>query len=91
VAYSVSNLRSPIWESAVDERFGLGPYIVIGNHLFAFKDDGELFVYQIQQRGMTLVKRQRIMDGHDAWGPIAYADGYLILRDDKWIYCLKLH
>ena len=90
VAYSPSNLRTPIWESAMDERFGLGPYIVIGNHLFAFKDDGELFVYQLQQRGVTLVKRQRIMDGHDAWGPMAYADGYLILRDDKWIYCLKI-
>jgi outer membrane protein assembly factor BamB len=26
VAYSPSNLRAPIWESAADERFGLGPY-----------------------------------------------------------------
>ena len=90
VAYSASNLRIPIWESAADERFGLGPYIVIGNHVFAFKDDGELFVYQIGQRGMTLVRRQRIMNGHDAWGPMAYADGYLVLRDDKWIYGLKI-
>ena len=90
VAYSHSNLRAPIWESATDERFGLGPYMVIGNHLFAFKDDGELFVYQLQQRAMTLVKKQRIMNGHDAWGPMAYADGYLILRDDHWVYCLKI-
>ena len=90
VAYSLSNFRTPIWESSIDERFGLGPYLVIGNHLFAFKDDGELFVYQIHQRGMTLMKRQRIMNGRDAWGPMAYADGFLILRDDRWIYCLRL-
>jgi outer membrane protein assembly factor BamB len=90
VAYSPSNLRTPIWESASDERFGLGPYFIIDNHLFAFKDDGELYVYQLQQRSMTLMKKQRILNGHDAWGPIAYADGYLVLRDDKWVYCLKI-
>jgi outer membrane protein assembly factor BamB len=90
VAYSPSNIRTPIWESAADERFGLGPYMIIGNHLFAFKDDGELYVYKLEQQSMTLVKKQRIMDGHDAWGPMAYADGYLILRDADWVYCLKI-
>ena len=90
VAYSPSNLRTPIWESAADERFGLGPYIIIGNHLFVLKDDGELYVYKLEQRKMTLVKKQRIINGHDAWGPMAYSDGYLILRDADWVYCLKL-
>ena len=90
VAYSAANLRTPIWESAADERFGLGPYMIINNHLFAFKDDGELFVYKLEQRKMTLMKRQRIMDGRDAWAPMAYADGYLVLRDEHWVYCLKL-
>jgi outer membrane protein assembly factor BamB len=91
VAYSPSNIRTPIWESASDERFGLGPYMIINNHLFAFKDDGELYVYKIEQRGMTLVKKQRIMDGSDAWGPMAFADGYLVLRDADWVYCLKIN
>ena len=90
VAYSPSNVRTPIWESAADERFGLGPYIIIGKHLFALKDDGELYVYQLEQRKMTLVKKQRIMDGFDAWGPLAYADGYLMVRDAHWVYCLKI-
>jgi len=91
VAYSPSNTRTPIWESAANERFGLGPYMVIDNHLFALKDDGELYVYKLEQRRMTLVKKQRIMDGNDAWGPMVYADGYLILRDDHWVYCLKIN
>jgi outer membrane protein assembly factor BamB len=91
VIYSPSNIRTPIWESAADERFGLGPYFIINNHLFALKDDGELYVYQLQQRGMILIKKQRIMDGVDAWAPMAYADGYLILRDDHWVYCLKIN
>jgi len=90
VVYSTSNLRTPIWESAVDERFGLGPYIVIGNHLFALNDNGELYVYQLEQRKMILVKKQRIMEGVDAWGPMAYSNGYLLLRDANGVYCVKI-
>ncbi|MDR0295136.1 MAG: PQQ-binding-like beta-propeller repeat protein [Prevotellaceae bacterium] len=90
VAYSPSNLRVPIWESAADERFGLGPYLIIRSHLFALKDEGELYIYKLEQKKMTLVKKQRIMDGIDAWGPMAYADGYLMVRDAHWVYCLSL-
>jgi outer membrane protein assembly factor BamB len=90
VAYSPSQIRTPFWESAADERFGFGPYLVIGNHLFALKEDGELYVYQLEQQRMTLVKKQRIMSGIDAWGPMAYADGYLLIRDDHTVYCLQI-
>ena len=91
VCYSPSNLRSPIWTSAADERFGLGPYIMINNNLFVFKDDGELYVYEAQQRSMKLLKKQRIItDGADAWGPLAYADGMLIVRDAHVVKCLKI-
>jgi len=90
VAYSPSNVRTPIWESAANERFGFGPYLVVGKHLFALKDDGELYIYKLEQNSMILVKKQRIFQGHDAWGPMAYADDYLILRDADGVYCLKL-
>ncbi|MCL2561161.1 MAG: PQQ-binding-like beta-propeller repeat protein [Rikenellaceae bacterium] len=90
VAYSPTDLRVPLWESAADERFGLGPYLMVGDHLFVLKDDGELFVYKPERRRATLIKKQRIMDGIDAWGPMAYADGYLILRDSYRVYCLRI-
>lgn len=89
--YSPSNLHSPIWTSAADERFGLGPYIIVDDKLFAFKEDGELYVYSLAQKSMTLLKKQRVMEeGIDAWGPMAYADGMLIVRDSKTIKCLKV-
>ena len=91
VCYSPSNLRSPVWTSAADERFGLGPYIIINNKLFVFKDDGELYIYEAQQNSMKLLKKQRIItDGADAWGPLAYADGMLIVRDAHIVKCLKI-
>lgn len=90
VYYSPADLRSPVWTSAADERFGLGPYLMINNNLFVFKDDGELYVYEVGQREMKLLKKQRVMDGADAWGPLAYADGMLIVRDAHAVKCLKI-
>lgn len=89
--YSPGNLHTPFWTSAADERFGLGPYIIIDDKLFAFKEDGELYVYSVTTKSMNLLRKQRIMnEGIDAWGPLAYADGYLLVRDSKTIKCLKV-
>ncbi|MDR0972585.1 MAG: PQQ-binding-like beta-propeller repeat protein [Prevotellaceae bacterium] len=90
VCYAPSDLHVPIWTSAADERFGLGPYVIINDKLFVFKEDGELYVYEILQNQMRLLKKQRIMDGVDAWGPLAYADGMLIVRDAHVVKCLKI-
>jgi outer membrane protein assembly factor BamB len=89
--YIPSDLHNPIWSSGADERFGLGPYIVINDNLFAFKEDGELYIYGIKGKSMDLLKKQRIMDGVDAWGPMAYADGRLIVRDAHEVVCLKIN
>ena len=89
--YMPNNIHTPIWTSSADERFGLGPYMMVGDMLFALKEDGELFAYQVGALSMTLLKRQRVMEeGIDAWGPMAYADGYLMVRDSKTIKCLKI-
>jgi len=90
VCYSPENLQTPVWSSAADERFGYGPYAVINNYLFAFSEDGDLYVYEIVQQNMKLVKKQHIMDGVDAWGPLAYADGVLIVRDAHTVKALKI-
>jgi outer membrane protein assembly factor BamB len=90
VCYLPTDLHTPIWSSGADERFGLGPYMVINKHLFAFKEDGELYVYAIKNKSMALLKKQRIMEGVDAWGPMAYADGRLMVRDAHNVVCLKI-
>ena len=89
--YSPTNLRTPLWTSETNETNSfLGPYIVINNHLFLFSENGELFVYEILQQSMKLVRRQRIMDGKDAFGPLAYADGILLLGDDSTLKGVKI-
>jgi len=89
--YSSTNLRTHVWASNADEVRGLlGPYIVINNHLFLFTEHCDLFVYEIMPQSMRLVKRQRIMEGVDAFGPMAYADGLLLLGDAYTIMAMKI-
>ena len=65
--------------------------MVIDDKLFAFKEEGELYMYQLNTKSMKLLRKQRVMEeGIDAWGPLAYADGMLIVRDSKTIKCLKI-
>ncbi|MDR0560720.1 MAG: PQQ-like beta-propeller repeat protein [Prevotellaceae bacterium] len=88
VCHNPQDLHKPVWSS--EERFGLGPYIVINNYLFVFNDDGDLYVYEIMQNNMKLLKKQHVIDGVDAWGPMAYADGRLVVRDAHHVSCLKI-
>ena len=90
VSYDPSDLRRTVWQSGADERFGLGPFMVVGDVMFVFKDDGELFMYRMGANEPTLIRSQRILEGVDAWGPMAYSDGYLIVRDAHHVVCLKV-
>ncbi|MFV0376358.1 MAG: PQQ-binding-like beta-propeller repeat protein [Mangrovibacterium sp.] len=90
VCYSPDDLHTPLWSSAADDRFGLGPYLIINNHLFALKEDGELYMYEVGKQSLKFLRKQRIMDGVDAWGPMAYANGMLLLRDAHTVKCIKV-
>ncbi|MDR1779926.1 MAG: PQQ-like beta-propeller repeat protein [Tannerella sp.] len=91
VVYAPTDLHNPVWSSGADERFGLGPYVIINDRIFVLKEDGELYVYKIENsRSLLLERKQRIMDGVDAWGSMAYADGMLLVRDANNVKCLKI-
>ncbi len=91
VCYTPDNLLQPVWTSAPDEKFGLGPFMIINNRLYVLKDDGELYIYQVGNRELSLLRKERILEGIDAWGPMAYADGKLLIRDAHNMLCLKLN
>jgi outer membrane protein assembly factor BamB len=92
VCYSVSDLLKPIWTSGKDTRFGrgLGPYIVSGNKLFVLDDDANLFLYKLAGPNASLVSKCRIIEGIEAWGPMAIAGRYLILRDSRNLVCVDI-
>ena len=92
VCFSRSDLRTPVWASGKDNRFGrgLGPYIVSGNKLYLLDDDCKLYLFGIDKTNVKLLASHKIMDGIEAWGPMAIAGKYLILRDARNLLCLNI-
>ena len=79
-----------LWTAMADERLGLGPYLYADNKLYILKDDGTLFMGTLDRRGFTLLGKKRVLEGTDAWAPMAFAGGKLLLRDTRRLVCLDL-
>ncbi len=80
-----------IWSSGSDKRFGLGPYMIADNKLFIVNDDATLTIARPGTSKYIELDSYRVLeDGRDAWGPIAVADGYLIMRDATTMVCLDM-
>lgn len=84
------NFNEVIWSSGQDKRFGLGPYMIADNKLFILSDDATLTIARPSTKEYLELDSYRVLEGHDAWGPLAIADGYLVLRDSKTMVCLDI-
>jgi outer membrane protein assembly factor BamB len=72
-------------------RFGLGPLIKADGKFFLLDDRGTLTMLKINGDKCDILGRSKVLNGHDAWGPIALADGYMLVRDSTSIACLNLN
>ena len=92
VCYKVTDLINPVWTSGKENRYGrgLGPYLISANRLFLLDDNANLFIFNLESGSAILQSSYRIMDGIEAWGPMALAGNYLILRDSKNLVALNV-
>ena len=86
-----ADVTKVIWTSGKDGRFGLGPYLIADNKLFVLSDDGTLTMIKPDSKKYIQLAQKKLFDGEDAWGPMALADGLLMLRDAKKMYCVKVN
>jgi outer membrane protein assembly factor BamB len=90
VCYNRSDLKNPVWTSGKDRRFGrgLGPYIVKDDKMLLLDDDANLYLFKLEGSQASLIYQHRIIKGIEAWGPMAIAGNYLIMRDARNLICL---
>ena len=89
--YHVSDLQNPVWTSGKENRFGLGPFIIINDRMYLVNDNAELFMFRFGINSVDLIDSKVVIEeGIDSWGPCAYADGYLLIRDSYNMVCLDL-
>lgn len=79
-----------VWSSGRTERFGLGPFLLADNKFYLLDDDGTLTMLAYSKTGYEQLARHRVLDGHDAWGPIALAGTRMLLRDSKRMVCVEM-
>lgn len=79
-----------VWSSGPTARFGLGPFILADNKFFLLDDDATLIIIEKNTTRYNEFDRVKLFDGHDAWAPLAIADGFLVLRDADKMICIDV-
>jgi len=90
ICCKADDLKKILWTSGKTDRFGLGPYTVADGKFFILNDDGTLTIAKAVTSGYIQLDKAKIIDGQDSWGPIAIADGYLLMRDSKQMVCVDI-
>lgn len=90
VCCSPDNFKNILWTSSVNDRFGIGPYIIADNKFYILDDEGQMTIARYSTSRFEVLDKFQIIDGNDAWGPLAMADGLMILRDSKRMFCVDL-
>lgn len=78
------------WSSAPDAVFGLGPFLVAGNLIYATDDSGRLSLLEATPARVRLLAQAQVLDGREAWAPLALVSGRLLLRDLTRMVCLEV-
>ncbi len=79
-----------IWTSGPEYQFGLGPYMIADGKFYILNDNGKLTVAKLTSKSFQVLGSVKLMDGVDAWGPMALVKGRLLVRDSKKMLCVDL-
>jgi outer membrane protein assembly factor BamB len=79
-----------LWSSGMENRFGLGPYILADNKFYILNDNGELTVAEAGARNYKELGSVQLTKSIDAWGPIALTSGIFLMRDTDKMVCFDI-
>jgi outer membrane protein assembly factor BamB len=79
-----------VWTSPPDRRFRGGPFLLAQGMLFVLSEDGFLTLVEARTVGYKELARAKALQGPFACGPMALADGRLIVRDFNQMICLDV-
>jgi outer membrane protein assembly factor BamB len=81
-----------VWASGRENKFGMegGPFLVADDMILLMDDDGVLTLLKATPESFQQLARAKVLPGHHSWGPMALADGRLIVRDLTHMVCLDV-
>jgi outer membrane protein assembly factor BamB len=79
-----------VWSSGSEHTFGLGPFLLADGRFFILNDSGTLSMVEATHTGFRLLGKAQVLQGREAWGPMAIAGGRLLARDLERMVCLEV-
>ena len=79
-----------VWESGAANRYGSAPYMLAQGLFYIMDDEGTLTLVEATTSGFKKLAQAKILEGPDAWGPMALAGGRLLVRDLNVLECLQV-
>jgi len=79
-----------MWNSGSGERFGLGPFMIADGKMLILDDNGLLTMIRATESGYVKLAQAKVLEGNEAWAPMALVDGLLLVRDYGEMKCLDL-
>lgn len=77
------------WSSTSAYKFGLGPYMIAPPLLYVMDDNGLMSRVEATPEAFRLWDQTPVLDGHEAWAPIAFTAGRMIVRDLTKMVCIE--
>ncbi len=78
------------WESGSAHKFGNGPFLIAQDMIFVMNDSGVLTLAEASVQSYKELAQAKVLEGPDAWAPMALADGRLVLRDMTQMVCVDV-
>ena len=78
------------WRSGSTKRFGLGPFLIADGKVVILGDKGDLVLADASPDGYRELARAKVLQGSDAWAPLALVGNRLLARDLKTMVCLDM-
>ncbi len=79
-----------VWSSGPKLQFGLGPFLIANDLIFAMDDSGKLSLIEASAERFHLLAEAKVLHGRESWGPLALADRRLLARDFTKMVCLDV-
>ncbi|MCX7825762.1 MAG: PQQ-like beta-propeller repeat protein [Verrucomicrobiae bacterium] len=80
----------PVWTSGAASKFGSGPFLIAQGMIYLVNDHCVLTLGEVSAAGFKQLAQAKVLSGVDSWGPLALADGRLIVRDMTEMVCLDV-
>ncbi len=79
-----------VWVSDPGTNFGLGPFLVAGDLIYAMNDSGKLTLLEASPTKYTPLASAQVLKGRESWAPMALVGGRLLARDITRMVCLDV-